>query len=229
VDKLPHAMAILTIVGNLVYSLEPVIVDIIDYLGAPATFIVGGVAVFLSGYALKKNSLGLFKLTDNKEAAGSVQSKIKRSQYLLIFFPGLVVGVTTTILFNVFPAVFETRLAAVFHTDGKVMLVAVLLLSAIMSWPLSYAVNKYGMLRIFWLSFIVVAFSAMGILFNFSTISLLAASLVFTLAYTALSVSALPLAINRSGFSEKVFCVGLFFSGVALPEAILEAYLAYGV
>ncbi|HCZ34499.1 MAG TPA: hypothetical protein DHV26_01065, partial [Cytophagales bacterium] len=35
VDKLPRAMAILTIVGNLIYSLEPVIVDLIDYLGAP--------------------------------------------------------------------------------------------------------------------------------------------------------------------------------------------------
>src|SRR5690349_14330010 len=49
VDRLPHAMAVLTITGNLVYALEPVIVDIIDFLGAPVTFMIGGVAVFLSG------------------------------------------------------------------------------------------------------------------------------------------------------------------------------------
>ncbi len=41
VDKLPCAMAILTIVSNLLYSLEPVIIDLIDYLGAPITFMVG--------------------------------------------------------------------------------------------------------------------------------------------------------------------------------------------
>ena len=68
VNKLPHAMAILTITSNVVYSLEPVIVDIIDYLGAPITFIIGGVAVFLSGYALRKTSLGLFKQSGNREA-----------------------------------------------------------------------------------------------------------------------------------------------------------------
>jgi MFS family permease len=53
IDKLPTAMAVLTIVSNLVNALEPVIVDIIDFIGAPLTFIVGGAGVFLSGYALK--------------------------------------------------------------------------------------------------------------------------------------------------------------------------------
>jgi hypothetical protein len=44
--------------------------------------------------------------------------------------------------------------------------------------------------------------------------------------FTSLSVSALPLAINRSGYPEKVFCVGLFFSGVALPEGVFDSLLA---
>ena len=35
VDKLPRAMAVLTIVSNLLYAMEPVIVDLIDFLGAP--------------------------------------------------------------------------------------------------------------------------------------------------------------------------------------------------
>jgi MFS family permease len=229
VDKLPHAMAILTIVGNLVYSLEPVIVDIIDFLGAPVTFIIGGVAVFLSGYALRKNSLGLFRLTDNREPERSATTRGKKSQYLFIFFPGLIVGLATTILFDFFPAILESKLNAVFHTDGKIMIVAMLVLSAMLSWPLSYAVNKYGMSRVFWLSFMVIAVSTLAILFLAASVWILIMSLVFTLAYTSLSVSALPLAINRSGFSEKVFCVGLFFSAVALPGGLWESYLAYGV
>ena len=74
VDKLPEAMAILTIVANLIYALEPVIVDIIDYLGAPITFMAGGTVLFLSGYALKRNSLNLFSQQDDKEAKGHVMS-----------------------------------------------------------------------------------------------------------------------------------------------------------
>src|SRR6478609_7768392 len=66
VDKIPRVMAILTIVSNLIYAMEPVIVDIIEFLGAPATFVAGGIIVFLSGYALRKNSKDLF----NKEGTG---------------------------------------------------------------------------------------------------------------------------------------------------------------
>src|SRR4051812_38286746 len=74
VDKLPKAMALLTIVANLVYAVEPVIVDIIDYLGAPITFIAGGAVTLASGYAMKKNSLGLFKQNGDKEAPPSRES-----------------------------------------------------------------------------------------------------------------------------------------------------------
>ena len=228
VDKLPHAMAILTIVGNLIYSLEPVIVDIIDYLGAPVTFILGGVVVFLSGYALKKNSLGLFKLSGNREAVMSKQ-KTQKSQYGFIFFLGLSVGVATTMMFNGFPDLLETKLTTMLALDGKFIVVAILVFSAIISWPMSFAVNKYGMNRIFWLSFILIAVSSLIIWFSASTVAVLLMAIVFAITFTSLSVSALPLAINRAGHAEKVFCVGLFFSGVALPEGLWEALLAYQV
>ena len=88
VDKLPKAMALLTIVANLLYSLEPVIVDIIDYLGAPLTFITGGVAVFVSGYALKKNSIGLFKRNDEsaKRPMASFKLDLQKSNLAYILF-----------------------------------------------------------------------------------------------------------------------------------------------
>jgi MFS family permease len=222
VDKLPHAMAILTIVSNLIYSVEPVIVDIIDYLGAPLTFICGGVVVFLAGYALKKTSLGLFKHTANQEAKPSKEKASQKSQYGFIFFLGLSLGIATTILFNVFPSILETKLNTFFSADGKIILVAILLFSAILSWPMSYAVNKYGMNRIFQLSFIALTICVVGIWFVSSAMMVLLMVILFGITFTSLSVSALPLAINRSAFSEKVFCVGVFFSAVALPEGIME-------
>jgi hypothetical protein len=54
--KLPTAMAMLTIVYGLLYAIEPVIVNIINAIGAPLTFVVGGVAVFLSGLLMKNNT-----------------------------------------------------------------------------------------------------------------------------------------------------------------------------
>lgn len=227
VDQLPHAMAILTITGNLVYSLEPVIVDIIDYLGAPITFIAGGVAVFLSGYALKKNSLGLFKQSGNREAKPS-EVAILRSPYSFIFFLGLSVGAATTILFYIFPAVLGEKLGVHFQVEGKFLVVGILLLSAMLSWPMSHVVNRFGMERVFWMSFTALFLSALAIWFLSSVVMVTIVALLFAVTFTSLSVASLPLAINRAAFAEKVFCVGMFFSGVALPEGLWEAWMAYG-
>ncbi|MGC1243824.1 MAG: MFS transporter [Chryseosolibacter sp.] len=227
VDKLPHAMAILTITGNLIYSLEPVIVDIIDYLGAPATFVAGGVVTFLSGYALKKNSLQLFRESGDREAR-SPQAELLNSRYGLIFFPGLCVGIATTLLFYFFPSVPGDTLALVFNTDTKIIVVAILIVSALLSWPMSHVVNRYGMERIFWISSTVIGLSVLAIYFSTSAVLISLLTVIFAIAFTALSVAALPLAIHRSAFRQKVFCVGLFFSGVALPEAVWEALQAWG-
>jgi hypothetical protein len=50
---------------------------------------------------------------------------------------------------------------------------------------------------------------------------------LFSLSFSEQSVSALPLTMRWSSYNNKVFCVGLFFSGVALPNGILEALQAW--
>ena len=226
-DKLPRAMAVLTITGNLMYALEPVIVELIDFLGAPVTFMLGGVLVFLSGYALRKNSLDLFKITGSKESE-SMQRLSSASSKAFIFFMGLCLGVATTLLFYWFPSGVHPKVFPAFGGDAAMLVVGVLVLSAIISWPVGNAVHRYGTRRSFWLSFFTIVVSALGLYAMTTTLALFAFMAIFSVAYTALSVSSLPLAISRSGFSEKVFCVGIFFSGVALPEGLWEAYAAWG-
>lgn len=228
VEKLPRAMAILTIVSNLVYSLEPIITDIIDFLGAPLTFITGGLLVFVSGYALKKNSLGLFTQTGGKEAGPRPEFKLdtQRSQYLTIFLMGIVLGLASTILFNVMPGILEGGIGKLMNgLSGNLVLVVVLALSAVISLPASNLVNKIGMEKSFRMSAIVTMASMSFILIFPSTLFMMIMIMIFTIAFTVLSVSSLPLAIQKANYYEKVFCVGIFFSGVALPDGIVEVLL----
>jgi len=229
VNKLPRAMAILTIVANLIYSLEPVIVDIIDYIGAPLTFMAGGAVVAISGLALKKSSADLFKMSDGKEARPNVSFKLdtQRSDYKLIFFLGATLGFATTILFNVFPDVYEKQLVSILdNVNGKIVLVSLLVLSAFLSLPLSNVVNKYGLMRSFWVSFGLILFSIVSIIFSSSVAVVIVMTIVFAITFTALSVSTLPLAMERSNYFEKVLCVGIFFSGSALPDGIMDIIMA---
>jgi len=227
VSKLPRAMAIITIVANLVYSLEPVIIDIIDYLGAPITFMVGGIAVFVSGYALKKNSLGLFNAMKDKPRA-EIKFDTQKSNYGFVFVLGAALGLATTVLFNYFPAILEKNLGDVVRLQGNWILVLVLLLSALISLPVSSWVNSRGLEKSFWTSFIVIMVAMGSILFIDSSWLVAIMIVVFAVAFTSLSVSSLPLAINKTNYYEKVFGVGIFFSGVALPDGIIEALQAAG-
>lgn len=81
--------------------------------------------------------------------------------------------------------------------------------------------------QVFWISCGLIALSAGGIFLLQSAWMVAIMTIVFTITFTSLSVSSLPLALSRSGYYEKVFCVGIFFSGVALPEGIFESIQAF--
>jgi MFS family permease len=226
IDKMPRAMAVLTIASNLIYALEPVIVDIINTLGAPATFMLGGLLVSLSGYALKKNSLKLFK--GNREPARTSGQSKKASRYEMIVLLGIVVGVVTTILFNLLPGHIYDHFAGShsFLPEGKWILVLVLATTAVIAIPMSSVVSYMGLSPSFSFSAVVSLASLVLLLFSGSFVLTLILMGVFIVTFAMLSVSALPLALNHSGFHKKVLCVGLFFSGVELPNGILEIFLS---
>jgi MFS family permease len=221
IEKLPRAMALLTIVSNLIYSLEPVIVDIIDYIGAPLTFIVGGAGVFLSGYSLRKNSLNLFGQKKTGTQA-TFTFDTQRSQYGTILALGLGLGVVTTLLFNFVPERLEMSLDGWFGLSGKSMLVLVLVASALLSMPASNWIMKQGLIKSYRYSLITSLVSGAILMLVVNAPIALFATVVYAISFTVLSVSGLPLAINKANYFEKVYCVGFFFSGVAIPEAILK-------
>jgi MFS family permease len=224
VEKLPWAMAILMITGNLLNSLEPVIVDIIDFLGAPITFITGGVFVFGTGLFLRRNGLAFLK---NGSETGKPMPRMvldsQRSSYGFIFLMGSMLGIVTALLFHVFPGMLSPALQELIPSgNGKYITVGVLIVSGLLSLPFSNYVVSYGVFKSFRGSLILSTLSIIGLFGLTSPLVVIVLLILFAIAFTALSVSALPLALERSNYYEKVLCVGIFFSGVALPDGVLE-------
>lgn len=223
VEKLPRAMAILTITANLLYSLEPVIVDIIDFLGAPLTFIAGGVFVFLTGIMLKRNAMSFLKESQKREKPVAKFVDSQRSAYTLIFIIGCVLGVATALLFHIFPDILQTKLADLLNgVNSKILLVGILCTSGLLALPFSNLISIYGVKRSFWLSCIVTLIAILGIYVFTMPLIILLMIAIFVIGFTALSVSSLPLAMAKANYYEKVLCVGIFFGGVALPDGVME-------
>ena len=126
------------------------------------------------------------------------------------------------------PAILVQQVGvAIGSFDSKLILVFLLLLSALFSVPASMLTNKLGVSKSLGWSIAVVAIASAILAGANVKMLIIVAALVFTAAYTLLSVSSLPLAIGMANNRSKVFCVGIFFSGVALPEGIIEAIQAF--
>lgn len=101
-----------------------------------------------------------------------------------------------------------------------------LILSAILSWPISTFITNQSMRQLFWMSGLMVLVCCCGMFLFENTWIVMTSALIYTVAFTSMSVSSLPLAIQRAGHLDKVLCVGIFFSGVALPEGLIETLMA---
>jgi hypothetical protein len=224
-EQLPTAMAVITLVSGLVYALEPVIVDVINYIGAPLTFAVGGVAVALSGYALMRNSKDMFSKLGDEDVQPIPKSR--NSDYVLVITLGVAVGIVTSILFNLFPDRFETAMDAVFGRDvsGAIVTTVILALSAILAIPMGKVAQKIGLNNSVRTGVILLFLTTLGILFMENNVAMMLLLVVFAVAYTLASVSALPLAMEGINIKNKVLGVGFFYAGFELPNSILEAYL----
>ncbi len=223
-QKLPQIMAILTIVTGLVYSLEPVIVNIINFVGAPSTFALGGMIVLISGWNLRKNSMHLLK----GETKDEIVADRQRSNFGLVFILGIGLGLATTFLFNILPATFNTKLGMMMPESftGSLAVSVVLALSALVSLPMSKYVQQQGLKKSGWTSAIFVASIVVSILLINSPSYVLFSILLLPFGFSAISVSFLPLALQNINSKAKVFGVGIFFSGVELANAMVEVLLA---
>ncbi len=215
--RMPTAMAVLTIVYGLLYAIEPIVVQVINFLGAAPTFLLGGVAVFFSGLMLRKNST---VIPDRPKPNGVV-----KSDFTYALFLGMALGIATTILFNLFPVWMEQKGFSVLGISGDGLTSLVLTAVAVLSFPMSKFTESRSVYLAILLSVLVIFLLIAGIYLMDNHLTLSVLLLLFVAFYALMSVSYLPLALTVVRDQQKVFGVGIFFAGFELPNGILEAVL----
>jgi hypothetical protein len=85
-------------------------------------------------------------------------------------------------------------------------------------------VERVGLKKSFLNGVVIVIAAFGGIMTMTSGGPVILLCLVFVFGFTWMAVSSLPLVIQESSISEKVFCVGIFYSGVALPDGVVDYY-----
>lgn len=219
--QLPLAMSVLALITELLYALEPIVVDIIDSIGATTTFMTGGVLIFVSGVVFRRSTknINLRRETEFKED--------HTDHFAKIVLCGLAFGLANAILMNVFPQILHEKLD-IFTSEslkGKQYVSLILAVSAFAAIPISPLVNRWGTKKavLIGLSITFMSVSLISISpFNLFTIG---ACLLFGLAFSLLAVSSFPFVLENVSRRHLTFGAGLFFGSFELVDGLMNIFM----
>jgi len=215
--QLPITVAALTITSDLLYSLEPVIVDIIEFLGGALTFAVGGVIVSLSGYFLNRYSLNAFNGTDENRP----DDKQPDSKLAVVLLVGAAIGVISGIVIEIFPEYLD-KLSGSVGLEGKWLVSIILAITAIFSVPASKFVTGKNLSKQLSIYFSLSVIALVGVFFIDNAVIMITLLISFAIFYAFVNVCSLPLALRNMSVKNKVFGVGIFFCGFEIPNGIID-------
>ncbi|MBX9851581.1 MAG: hypothetical protein K2X86_07455 [Cytophagaceae bacterium] len=217
--QLPLAMGVIALITELLMALEPVVIYIVDFLGATATFVTGGVLLVITGYFFRKTTKNV-KL----RREGTEEEHKAKNNFPVVIVAGLVFGIASAIVKTVFPDVLSSKLSGMGGiSDGNIYVCIILAISALCALPMSMQVEKVGVKK-FLLSAMVLAFLSICLVFISSGILTAIACVLIGISFSAISVAAFPFALYNLSAKDITYGTGIFFGSVELAGGILNIY-----
>ncbi len=218
-NKLPQLLAILFISSELTYSIEPIILDLIHFLGPALTFVTGGVLVVGSGIFFIKQV--------KDEISERTNPKVVRVQSISLFTVismGIVLGLAHSFIFYVIPSKF-INLSYFENFSEQNIASSLLVLSALLCYPISlyWSKKEINIKQINATLGLVIVSSATLFLLNSPIITLFnTALLIYT--YITLSVVSLPYIILRLDGRKITLGIGIFIGAAEIFDSIFEVF-----
>lgn len=221
-QKLPVVMGVLFLTTELLYALEPLIVDLVHLFGDTLTFVVGGVLISGAGYIFHRVSSDEV-ITRKKELLDQKEKKVSKIGYLVIIVAGLQLGLAKGLLVEFFPE----HLAKIFpqHSDiADYVTFGLLGFSAILAFLASRSVAKIEPIKVLTYSFFILL--AGGLILFLSGIFYLtiASALVVAISFSLINITGLPFAISNLSARHITYGVGMFIGASELFSGLLEYY-----
>lgn len=216
-NKLPTLMAALFITSELTYSIEPLIIDLIHFIGPSLTFVLGGVLVVGSGVFFIKQTSDEISLRTNP---GVVRQQ-SISMFMVIAI-GLILGLAHSFIFYVIPQnIFELRLMGDFSNSSIATML--LVFAALCSFPISIYWSKRELqIRSIYATIALTIVSAMTLFMLNSPMLTIFNTLLMVYAYVTLSIVGLPYIIMRLDGRKITLGIGIFIGASEIFDSIFE-------
>jgi MFS family permease len=219
-QKLPVAVAFLFFATQMIYSLEPVLIELILFLGYTLTFIGGGILIAGLGYLFHKVSSD--EVSERRKMILQQETApISFNTIVAIVFVGLVFGTGNAFLVEYIPSK-ASDLYSETSSFGNYLSFGLLGLAAIVALTLGGYVSKSGPNKFLSRSIQFVAAGLLIVILGNSPTVFLVGSILLALAFGLMSTCALPFALNNLSLLHLGLGVGAFIGASYVVEGILE-------
>jgi hypothetical protein len=220
-SKLPIVIAIFAILADLIAATDPILKDLIEEISAPVVFAAGGALVFLTGLWFSRAAK---KLQIQGAEAQRKPDADRKSNLLMVFLLGLVVGAATTCFFKYFPLWLDsghTGAAALVGLKPEVFTSILIAIAAVLTFPMGLLAAKIGTAKLARAAAVVCTAIIAGLLYTKGTPALILFFL-YPIGFAAATVSFLPIAFTKLEKRHLVFGIGVFFAGVELLSSVVD-------
>ena len=214
--KLPAAMALMVLTTDLLYAFEPIVVNLVDWMGPVITFAFGGVLLIVTGYIFKRSTRDVNFVRSDQEARAT------SNNFTIVLAIGLAFGIIYAIINNYLPGWLLAKSDLGIPISSGVFVSLVLLTAALAAWPISFQVDKIGLQQGVIIGLIGTAVCLALVYFIPMHYAALACSLLAGVFLSLASVSAFPLALQNLSAKSITVGTGLFFGSFELAEGIIN-------
>ena len=221
-QKLPVVVGFLFLVTELIYALEPLVVELVQFFGDTLTFIVGGILIAGTGYVFQRVSSDEV-VARRKKLMDEVQRSVTISGYMGILLVGFLLGVGRAFLVEFIPV----KIAADFSTSsgiGGYLSFALLGFSAVLAYLISGFVSRTGFQKVLPYSLLVLLISVVFLYLAPSFGLLITAGILLATGFSFVNVSGLPYAIDKLSVRHITYGIGMFMGASNVVEGLLEYF-----
>jgi hypothetical protein len=212
--NLPVAMAVIAFTTEILYGLEPIVVYIVDFLGAVPTFVVGGVLLVATSYWFKQS-------TTQITLQRSAENIAREDNFMKVILAGLAVGTVDTLVTNKMTDIWGSRFDGIISFPNEYLLSVMLVVAACCTLPLSRLLNTENLQKALVLA-VAGCLLIIGVMYVVpSPITTMVVALPLAALYSVLLVVALPYSLQNLSARNVTLGTGIFFGSFKIFEGIL--------
>lgn len=222
-QKLPIVVGFLFLITELIYALEPIIVELVHFFGDTLTFVVGGILIGSSGFIFHKVSSNEVMLR-KKEMVATNTKKVSPMAYAAILMIGLQLGLGKAFIVEFIPHYMDIRFAD--NTlNGGVIALGLLAFAALFAFGFSFWYSKNGSNNVIIFGFIGLAIGVALLMVANSVALYIIGGALTALFFAVLNVSGMPFVFKNLSARHITYGIGIFIGASELFTGLFEYYL----